>query len=117
MRFRPATFTCPPYGPLVTHQDPPPLKPALIRPWRRTLLTLNELAAHLTVIFGLLGAIKLGQLVISFTNGGTELIFFKGSQYQFNAQWFFDAADLALLVALLILGVGLTIWTAVKGEH
>jgi hypothetical protein len=69
------------------------------------------------VIFGLLGAIKLGQLVVSFTNGGTELIFFKGSQYQFNAQWFFDAADLSLLVALLILGVGLTIWTAVKGEH
>jgi hypothetical protein len=88
----------------------------LIAPWRRTLLTLNELAAHLTVIFGLLGAIKLGQWVI-FATSGAELIFFKGSQFQFNAQWFFDAADLALLVALLVLGVGLTIWTAAKGEH
>lgn len=96
---------------------PPPLWPQLSVPWRRTILTLNELAAHLTVIFGLLGAIKLGQVVVFFTNGGTELIFFKGSLYQFNAQWFFDAADLALLVTLLFLGVGLTIWTAVRGEH
>jgi len=99
-------------------KEPLPLWAQLGGPWRRTALTLNELAAHLTVIFGLLGAIKLGQWVLFFSASGSgELIFFKGSQFQFNAQWFFDAADLALLVALLFLGVGLTIWTAVKGEH
>jgi len=98
-------------------QTLPPLGPRLSRPWRRTLLTLNELAAHLTVIFALLGAIKLGQWVILLANSGQEFVFFKGSLYQFNAQWFFDAADLALLVALLCLGVGLTIWTAARGEY
>ena len=106
-----------PARPFVTHQNPPPLAPFLVRAWRRTLLILNELAAHLTVIFGLLGAIKAGQLFIFFINGGTELIFFKGSPYQFNAQWFFDAADLVLLIVLLCLGVGLTVWTAIKGGH
>jgi hypothetical protein len=98
-------------------KPPPALGSQLAAPWRRTLLTLNELAAHLTVIFGLLAAIKLGQWVIFFASSGTELIFFKGGQFQFNAQWFFNAADLALLVALLVLGVGLTIWTAAKGER
>jgi hypothetical protein len=103
----------------MTDPKPPlPLRSQLGPPWRRTILILNELAAHLTVIFGLLAAIKLGQWVLFyFASTGGELIFFKGSEYQFNAQWFFDAADLALLVALLLLGVGLTIWTAVRGEH
>lgn len=96
----------------------PTFRAQLEGPWRRTILTLNELAAHLVVIFGLLGAIKLGQLaLLFFAPGSGELIFFKGSPYQFNAQWFFDFADLALLGALLILGVGLTIRTAIKGEH
>ncbi|MGC1777060.1 MAG: hypothetical protein WBB34_03885 [Xanthobacteraceae bacterium] len=101
----------------MTDSTPPSFLEQLGGPWRRTLLTLNELAAHLTVIFGLLAAIKLCQRVIFFANSGAEFEFFKGSSYQFNAQWFFDAADLALLVALLFLGVGLTIWTAIKGEH
>lgn len=102
----------------MTDPKPPlPLREQLGAPWRRTALILNELTAHLVVMFAVLGSIKLGQWFILFTSGSAELIFFKGSRYQFDAEWFFDIADLVLLVALLVLGAGLTIWTAIRGEH
>jgi hypothetical protein len=96
-------------------KPPPPLKPALAKPWRRTLLVLNEIAAHLVMIIGLLAAIKLLEILVQ--NLGKSVVFFKGSPYfEFDSQWFFDAADLILLFALLVLGVFLVIKTAFTGD-
>src|SRR6266436_990350 len=88
-----------------TQTVPPPLAPLLVRPWRRTLLVLNEYAAHLVAIVGVLGGFKVVEYFVRLTNHNEALIFLKGYPYfEFHAQWFFNAADLVLLIALLILG-------------
>jgi hypothetical protein len=98
-------------------QTPRPLKPMLARPWRRTFLVLNEYAAHEVSLIGVLAGFKILEYLVRLTTQGQPLIFWKGSPYfEFNAQWFFDTADMVLLLAILILGVGLVIITAIRGE-
>src|SRR5258708_19106353 len=86
--------------------------PRISTAWQRGLLTLNELAVHLVVVVGLVGAVKLFELIVSSTTHGEGLVFFKGNPYfEFSAQWFFDAADIALIVSVLCLGVYLVFRT------
>jgi hypothetical protein len=93
----------------------PPLGPLLAGPWRRTLLVLNEYAAHLVSLVGVLAGFKVVEYFVRLTNHNEELIFWKGNPYfEFRAQWGFDTVDLALLMGLLTLGVWLVFRTAVR---
>lgn len=70
-------------------------------PFRRTGHALLELLAHLLVVAGLLGAIRLLEELVHRLWGQTQYLFFG----KLPLKYLFDAADLGILAGFLIYGV------------
>jgi hypothetical protein len=73
--------------------------------WMRGWAVFNEILVHTLVIIFVVVSIKVIQLVVEYANHHDEVIFFRGSVWQFPSQWLFDAADVAMIASLLFRGV------------
>lgn len=70
-------------------------------PFRRTGHALLELIAHLLVVAGLLGGIRLLEEIVHRLWGQTQYVFFG----TLPLKYLFDAADLGILAGFLVYGV------------
>jgi hypothetical protein len=74
--------------------------------WRRGWAVLNELAVHALAIIFVIACI---EVIRFFTKFFDEIVFFVGSGFEFPAKWLLDAADVAMIVSLVTVGILATI--------
>lgn len=83
-----------------------PMRVRVLGSWQRGFLALNELIVHSLVTLAVVASIEVVEVVIKRMTGGQDLVFFRGADYfEFPARWLFDAADIGLLIALLVRGI------------
>src|SRR5689334_14116788 len=75
--------------------------------WARGWAALNELLVHTIVIIFVVACIEAIEVFIKHTKGD-KFAFFEESPFSFPAQWLLDAGDVAMIGALLTLGVRAT---------
>jgi hypothetical protein len=73
--------------------------------WRRAWLVFNELFSHTGVMAAVILSIEAIQWLVSKGHGGASLLFFAGSPFAYPAKWLFDAADTAMIAAIMFRGV------------
>lgn len=72
----------------------------LIHPWRRLLLGVNELCAHVVGVIVILASMWLIEFALHVAWPHRDLVLFEGLPYlECKVVWFFDAAEVGILIS------------------